>query len=156
MTKDWLKDDTWKVLSPYQQREARKWALKEIERLSDEFKKEQQWRLKHNCADEPSGDLTPAQLASGMRSGKSSGAEPTGCTDCLAMPDENGLIQHKPGCSIEYMRKPIGSLKIKFECGGKGCFRQFIIEYQPGAKILGGTCICGHYTPFKEPALRTT
>lgn len=52
--------------------------------------------------------------------------------------------------------EPSDSLKMKFECEGKGCFRQFVIEYQPGAKILGGTCICGHYTPFKEPTLRTT
>lgn len=32
--------------------------------------------------------------------------EPTCCTDCLGRAGADGKIQHKPGCSIEYLREP--------------------------------------------------
>jgi hypothetical protein len=58
---------------------------------------------------------TPAQMASDRHAllryidELRAAPEPRGCTDCLATPDANGKISHKPGCSIEYVPEPPAS-----------------------------------------------
>lgn len=37
-------------------------------------------------------------------------AEPPACTDCQGRPDANGIIEHKPACSIDYLREPRAKL----------------------------------------------
>lgn len=77
--------------------------------------------------------------------------------------EPNHPCAHK-GCTalissrVKYCKdhEPTSALQARFTCEGKYCHRSFVIKYQPGAKIMGASCVCGHYTEFKEPALRTT
>lgn len=78
-------------------------------------------------------------------------------------PRDNHPCAHK-GCTalissrVKYCEdhEPTSALQARFTCEGKYCHRSFVIKYQPGAKIMGASCVCGHYTEFKEPALRTS
>lgn len=68
---------------------------------------------------------------------------------------ELGVFNDKPTRIARAGIEVVEPVKFRFACEGPDCGRSFGITWDPRVKIMGATCVCGHYTPFRD-AVRTS